>query len=76
MQVTAKVTSKGQITLPKAVRQRLGVSDGDEVEFVEDRQGIHVRRFIPHSEFVKWMGYLKAAEPRSSDDLVREMRGE
>lgn len=32
---TATVTSKGQITIPLSVRQRLGVDTGDRVEFVE-----------------------------------------
>jgi antitoxin PrlF len=31
---SAKVTSKGQITIPQEVRERLGVSEGDRVEFV------------------------------------------
>jgi antitoxin PrlF len=31
---TAKVTSKGQITLPVQVRVQLGISPGDKVEFV------------------------------------------
>jgi len=29
----ATITSKGQITLPKEVRRRLGVDAGDQVEF-------------------------------------------
>lgn len=32
---TATVTSKGQITIPAAVRQALKVEAGDRVEFVE-----------------------------------------
>jgi antitoxin PrlF len=32
---TATLSSKGQITIPLAVRQKLGVSTGDRVEFVE-----------------------------------------
>ncbi len=32
---TATVTSKGQITIPLAVREKLGVASGDRVEFVE-----------------------------------------
>jgi AbrB family looped-hinge helix DNA binding protein len=37
---TALVTSKGQITIPKAVRERLGVDSGDRVEFVESADGV------------------------------------
>jgi antitoxin PrlF len=32
---TAILSSKGQITIPLAVRQKLGVATGDRVEFVE-----------------------------------------
>ncbi len=34
------VTSKGQITIPKAVRDALGVDAGDRVEFVESAKGV------------------------------------
>ena len=37
---TATLTSKGQITLPKVVRERLGVEAGDKVEFVEAEPGV------------------------------------
>jgi antitoxin PrlF len=32
---TATLTSKGQITIPVAVRNKLGLATGDRVEFVE-----------------------------------------
>lgn len=32
----AKITSKGQITIPIAIRRLLGVKDGDKVMFVQD----------------------------------------
>lgn len=37
---TAKVTTKGQITIPKAVRVALGVEAGDRVEFVVREDGV------------------------------------
>jgi antitoxin PrlF len=33
MDVAARVTSKGQVTVPKAVRDALGIEEGDEVYF-------------------------------------------
>jgi len=36
---TATVTSKGQITIPAAVRTALGVGAGDRVEFVQIEPG-------------------------------------
>ena len=33
MQREAKITSKGQITLPREVRQALGVNPGDKIVF-------------------------------------------
>ena len=32
----AKITSKGQITIPVAIRRMLGVKDGDKVPFVQE----------------------------------------
>lgn len=36
---TATLTSKGQITIPLAVRRKLGLDTGDRVEFVELASG-------------------------------------
>lgn len=36
---TATLTSKGQLTLPKEIRERLGVRQGDRVEFRTDAEG-------------------------------------
>lgn len=35
----AKVTSKGQVTIPVRIRAVLGVSAGDRIEFVEVEKG-------------------------------------
>lgn len=36
---TATITSKGQVTLPKEVREHLQVGQGDRVDFVIDDDG-------------------------------------
>jgi AbrB family looped-hinge helix DNA binding protein len=36
---SSTITSKGQMTLPKEIRERLGVRQGDRVEFRTDRAG-------------------------------------
>jgi antitoxin PrlF len=33
------VTSKGQITIPKEVRDQMGLKPGDRIDFVKDRAG-------------------------------------
>ena len=38
-----RVTSKGPVTIPKPIRDRLGIEEGSEVEFV-DRDGEAVLR--------------------------------
>jgi len=39
----ATITSKGQITLPKSVRTKLGLEAGHRVEFVETDAGFLVK---------------------------------
>ena len=40
---TARITSKGQITIPKRVRDQLGVAPGDSLEFHFDGDRLEVR---------------------------------
>lgn len=39
-----RVTSKGQVTIPLAVRRKLGIEPGSEVEFELDEQGARLVR--------------------------------
>jgi len=39
-----RVTSKGQVTIPKEVREKLGIQPGDEVGFREEGQAIVVEK--------------------------------
>ncbi len=55
----AKVTSKGQITIPAEVRRRMRVGSGDRVEFVEIEKGVFAIRPIK-GDVRSLKGLLKA----------------
>lgn len=38
----AKVTSKGQITLPVNIRRKLGVKEGDKILFIEEAGKVYI----------------------------------
>jgi len=41
----AKLTSKGQITIPKQIRAKLRLKEGDKVFFLEEKGKIFPKRF-------------------------------
>jgi AbrB family looped-hinge helix DNA binding protein len=72
---TAKVTSKGQITVPKGVRAKLGLAPGDELEFVEEEGQFVIRKRVRRSPFDRYLGYLARKRGQDPDDIVRGLRG-
>ena len=74
--VQAKLSSKGQVTLPKDVRRRLGLKTGDTIEFIEEPEGYRIYKRVISSPFDAYVGYLKDLAGRDPDEIVREMRGE
>ena len=70
-----KLTTKGQVTVPKDVRERLGLRPGDEIEFVEDRAGFRVQKRVLASPFKNYRGYLKELAGHDPDELLEQMRG-
>jgi AbrB family looped-hinge helix DNA binding protein len=74
--LTAKITSKGQITLPLKIRQRLGVQAGETISFEEAQEGFLVKKVLRKSPFDLWVGALRHLQGKKSDALVKEMRGQ
>lgn len=73
---TAKVTSKGQITIPKNIRENLGLRPGENINF-EEKDGVYyLKKAVPTSSFNKWKGRLKMLKDKGSDIVVKEVRGE
>lgn len=71
------VTQKGQVTLPKPVRERLGVRPGEEVEFRMNAQGEVVIEkaggAAPTQRVTKWRGFFGPGP--STDQIMAMTRG-
>ena len=76
MDAAAKVTSKGQVTVPKAVRDALGIRVGDEVVFrVEGNRAVLARTpdFLELAETIR----VPAAKRNVAwDEVIRRTRSD
>ena len=69
----AKVMSKGQVTIPKNVREALGIDVGDRVTFIVDGNEIRMMNSAVYAlkRFQKQMkGEAKKAGFMSEDDIA------
>ena len=73
----ATMTSKGQITVPKKVRDALGLVPGSQIEFsVADGCAV-LRKQVPTDAFDRWEGYLRGRLPGGTvDETIEMLRGE
>ena len=69
-----RIRTKGQVTVPKDVRDRMGVKPGDELEFVEEDGQFRLRKAVRRAGIRKYRGYLKHLAGKSPDETVAEMR--
>ena len=70
---TATLTSKGQVTIPADVRQRLGLESGDRIEFVQMDGGYAIKPAIDDVRSLKGL-LRKPAKPVSIDDMNAAIR--
>jgi antitoxin PrlF len=76
----AKLTSKGQITIPKQIREKLRLKEGDKVFFLEEKVKIYIQNAsqIALNDFQKEMiGEAQKVNFSSEEDVekyIREMR--
>lgn len=78
MKKEARVTSKGQVTVPREIRRRLGVRAGDRLLFEEDGEGVRVTAVRKESPFAKYMGIGNPGIGKGRKAVqrwIRELRG-
>lgn len=78
----AKITSKGQITIPIAIRRLLGVQEGDKVLFVNEGEKIVIMNASTYAlqnaqnAFAGLAEELGIQNEQDVVDLVKEIRAE
>jgi len=68
----ARMTTKGQITLPKDIRDRLGLKQGDRVRFIVEDDG-RVRLLPAKRDVSELFGILPRPERALSIDEMDEI---
>jgi len=72
----ATVTSKGQVTIPKRIREELGLEAGTEVEFILDDDGsLRVRPKEPPMERLRAIKEELSTHEVDLDRMRRESKG-
>ena len=69
-----KIGERGQITIPKTLREKYGLFPNIDVEFIEEKEGIKlVKKTVRKSPVREVYGILKKSG--KTDDYIEEIRG-
>jgi antitoxin PrlF len=74
--VEVKISSKGQVVIPKSIRERLGVRPGDRVriEALEGRKAIIQASVVPPEEIFVRAGHKVLEEALSEADAAEQAK--
>ena len=69
-----KVTSKGQMTIPKEIREKLGIKPGDVLEIRETSTGYGLQKHVDTKILEKYVGYLKTTDAPTTNEVIERLR--
>jgi len=69
----AKVAERGQVTIPKALRDRLGIVPGTVLDFIEEQGRLIAKKTETVDAVDQVFGRL--GRGRNTDDIIQEIRG-
>lgn len=67
------VTVKGQVTIPKIIRKKLGITTGTHISFFEKNNKVFLQPTQTPNPFEKWTGFL--GENQTTDQIMKDLRG-
>lgn len=73
MSNTSRLTSKGQVTVPKSLRDKYGLHPASEVEFIDDGKGIRLLPADGRMPVDRVYGLLRMR--MRTDALITKLRG-
>jgi len=72
--VKSVVSERGRVTIPKRLRERLGIRPGTVLEFREEADRLVAEKAETAGALDRWYGRL--GQERRTDDIIRALRGE
>ncbi len=71
----SKITKKGQITIPKEIRNKFGFLPGTDVDIIAEGNEAYIVKARRKNIFLQWLGRGKQREKNDIDFLVDKLRG-
>ena len=69
MQQTSRITTKGQVTIPKRLRTKLNLKAGDQVLFIDKGEDVILK---PAKTLLDLKGFLKTVKKPENWEKVRK----
>jgi antitoxin PrlF len=73
--MTSVVSEKGQVTIPKAIRDRLGLTPGTEIEFEAESGRLVGKKALSEDPLRKWRGAGHLPVGASVNSYLKTVRG-
>ena len=73
MKHRTRVTERGQVTIPKELRERLGIRPGQVLQVREEAGQVVMAKVVAEDPLERVTGILQL--DRTADELIEELRG-
>jgi len=74
-----KIGERGQVTIPRKLRERFGLNPSTEVEFEVESNKLVLKKVGKPIDLRRWIGKgnggLKKMGYQNADDFIRDIRG-